>query len=228
MIPSDKEVARLLAELSRSIPDIARSERAKAGMKRKLRAALVAAVQEYGSALQLDRRRYADRRMLSSVHRDCKKLRSRLTATQNCWSNIGRYGGKEEIARFAPGGDVVSFIERFDDAISLMIQSAERCSSEGQFSWRGRPNRSKSGINLFALTEAVKVVRACWIEEFSPAFSFGYVGAHSKKVHKQLNAATLLMLRSAQRFLDSRCTLGNIRRAREWSRREPRLYRTRD
>jgi hypothetical protein len=218
MIPSDREVARLLAELSRSIPDIARSERA----KRKLRAALRAAAKEYSEALQLDRCRYAQRKKLSSVHRDCKKLRSHLTAAQNCWSSIGRY--KEEIARFAPDYDVDSFIEHFENAISLMIQSAQWCSSEEQFSWRGRPNRSKSGINLFALTEAVKVVRACWVEEFSPAFSFGYVGAHSKKARKQLNAATLLMLHSAQRFLDSRCTLGNVRRAMNTARRERRLY----
>jgi hypothetical protein len=224
MIPSDKEVARLLAELSRSIPDIARSERAKAGMKRKLRAALIAAVQEYGSALQLDRRRYADRRMLSSVHRDCKKLNSHLTAAQNCWSNIGRYGGKEEIARFAPDYDVDSFIELFENAISLMIERAQRCSSEEQFPRRGRPSPSKSGINLFALTEGVKVLRAFWVKEISPAFSFGYVGAHSKKARKQLNAATLLVFRSAQRFLDSRCTLGNVRRAMETARGEPMLY----
>jgi hypothetical protein len=193
-------------------------------MKRKLRAALREAAKVYSEALQLDRCRYADRRMLSSVHRDCKKLRSRLTATQNCWSNIGRYGGKEEIARFSADYDADSLIELFENAIRLMIQSAEWCSSEEQFSWRGRPSRSKSGINLFALTEAVKVVRAFWVEEISPAFIFGYVGAHSKKARKQLNAATLLVLRAAQRFLDSRCNLGNVRRAMEAARREPMLY----
>jgi hypothetical protein len=230
LIPLNKFVAKLLADLSQANSGTKSSAPATLLQKRrKLLVILRTAEKEYSAALQLERCRHSQRQMLSSVRRDCKKLRSHLSAARNCWSSIGQYGGKEEIARFAPGSeareDLDSFIERFEDAISLMIQSAERCRSEEQFSWRGRPRRGNSGISLFALTEFAKVVLAFWVEEISPALSFGYDGAHSKKRRKQLNMATLLVLRAAER-MDTRCTLSNVRQAMEAARREPMLYGT--
>jgi hypothetical protein len=226
-----KVLARFLAEISQ-VSSGTKSSAYAALLQRKerqLRVTLRNARKEYIAAIQLDRCRNNQRQMLSSVHRDSKKLKAHLAATQRCWSKIGKYGGKEEIARFAPGSDsreeLDSFIRRFEETVRLMIQSAEGCRSEKQFTWRGRPRRGKSGISLFALTEFAKIIQAFWIQEIPPAFSFGYNGAHSKKARKQLNAATLVMLRSAQ-WLDTRCTLSNVRQAMEAARREPMLYGT--
>lgn len=228
-------VKKLVSDVGKSMPTTTSNSKVTLSEKQlELLLVLRRAEAEYERALLLDRCRMQDRR-LSSIARDCRQISSLLKRAETRWGSLSPIA-KEEIVRFAPDvhsrDDSNSFVERFEEVITLMVNTAERCASEPRRSWRGRPSTGRSGVSIFALTEFTKIVRQFWIINISLGFSFGYSevfgkGTHPQKGRKQLNQASLFLLGAAQK-MDARCDEANIRQAMERAARDPTLDGTYD
>jgi hypothetical protein len=199
------------------------------GKEAQLLAALREAEQVYEEWLELEPRRDQLRRSISTLPTDCEKLAKHLQSALACWSKMSEDNRYELAARSPNRGTVEEVTRRFDSTLTEMLSCAQRGSTEVNFSWRGRPRKSRAGMSLVALEEFTKVVRAFWVEEVSPVFGFDQTTiidetTDANKGRREPASAATRLIEGAAKILDPRYNLSNVRQVMESVYHDPQPY----
>jgi hypothetical protein len=166
------------------------------------------------------------RELNSSFPVNCQRLATHLERTLLCWERMGD-SQLELTFRASDCKHPKETVQRFDETLRQMLSCAQMGAKEKPFSLLPGPPAGigRNKLPLAPLIEFTKAVREFWLNErIGTSFAYTYTSMdHKGRKRREATSPAARLVWGAAKFLDARCSLGNVREAMEAASKNPEL-----